>query len=251
MSGLWQTGKRNYPENSKEKLVQEAGIKLSQLNFGGIPSCNASVLTAHLGFPLSGNDSLQDPQLTLFPPGSPHGHSGCSLPFVILLPTLAGRLEGKSAFMLPSCTPAPPSWCPGHLPACDQLSPRNICFLFFLLRPPEASFFMNKIWAVLLEPWREETTASAFYCCGCWCLWPHWQEQRREERAQGFSPVTLCSVSCAVWSQYWGTADFVKPYFKQFVTKELKHFSLNWNFLLSFSQNMANARFSVSSPPFF
>lgn len=101
MSGLWQTGERSYPENSKQELVQvtEVNIKLSQLKLGGIPSCNASVLTAHLGFPLSGSDSLQDLpcriSLTLFPPGSPQGHSGCTLPFVILLPTLAGRLEGK------------------------------------------------------------------------------------------------------------------------------------------------------------
>lgn len=168
-------------------------------------------------------------------------------------PSYHGRKAGrKAAFMLPSCTPAPPSWCPGHLPACDQLSPRNTYFLVFLLRPPEASLFLNKIWAVLLEPWREESTASAFYCCGCWCLCPHWQgEQRIEERAWGFSPVTVYSVSYAFWSQYWGTADFEIPYFKQFVTEELKHFRLNWNFLLSFSQNMGNAWFFSLLPTFF
>lgn len=184
-------------------------------------------------------------QLSLFPPGSPHRHSGCSLPFVLLLPTTAGRLEGKQL----SCFhPAPLPLLPDVLDSCQPVTncPQEIfasCFFFFFfLSPPEALFFMNKIWAVL-EPWREETTASAFHCCGCWCLWPHWQEQRREERAQGFSPVTACSVSCAVWSQYWGAAESVIPYFKQFVSKELKHFSLNWNFLLSFSQNMANAWF--------
>lgn len=154
-----------------------------------------------------------------------HHMDMCSLPFVILLPTTAGRLEGKQL----SCFyPAPLLLLLDVLDAFQPVTncPQEIftsCF-FFLLRPLEASFFMNKIWAVLLEPWREETTASAFYCCGCWCLWPHWQGE--EERRKG----SRHCLQCAVWSQYLGTADFVISYFKQFVTEELKRFSLNWNF---------------------
>lgn len=202
MSGLWQTGERTYPESSKQELVQVAGvnIKLSQLNLRGIPSWNASVLTAHLGFPFLGSDSLQDPHCRI-PSwvcsllGHPTDILGAVCP---LWSSFLPRQEGWKESSFPASILHP---CPSFLMSWTLASlwptvPKKYLLPVFLARPPEASFFMNKIWAVL-EPWGEETTASAFYCCGCWCLWPHWQEQRREERAQGVSAVTLqCELCC-------------------------------------------------------
>lgn len=186
---------------------------------------------------------LRDPhcrhQLRLFPAALGHhaGHSGCRSPFVILLPTVAGRLVGREL----SCFH--PSPLPLLLDALDvgQLTtecPKKyllpVWFFFCLLRPPEASFFMNKIWTVL-EPWREETTAS--WCGHCflslWLLMPlPWQAggQGREETAPGFSLGALSSVNCAAWSWGCGAARFVIPCFKQFATEELECFSWNWNY---------------------
>lgn len=144
-------------------------------------------------------------QLSLFPPALAHHvdipGAVCPLWFSFL-PWQEGWKESSfHASILHPCPSFLMSWTLASL--WPTVPKKYLLPVFFLLRPPEASLFMNKIWAVLLEPWREETTASAFYCCGCWCLCPHWQgEQRREERAWGFSPVTICSVSCAVWSQY-------------------------------------------------
>lgn len=101
------------------------------------------------------------------------------------------RAVRNGGFRLPSSTPASHSRCLGHLPDCKQVPPRSIYFLlgvFFFFsfpRPPEASFFMNKIWAILLEPWRGESTGSwggcCFYCCGCWCLLPPVQGGERKQ----------------------------------------------------------------------
>lgn len=243
MRGVWQSGERGYLENSKQQLMQMAGvnISLSKANLGGIPSWYASTPTMQRAFPLRCSDSLQDPHYRTpaeFVPcctGSPQ--RTFRVQFALCDPPSYHRRKAgrKGAFMLPTSSPASPSWCPGHLPACNPVPPRNIYFLFFCLdlQRPHFSWIKYELFS-----WSHEGrkplpagVAAAFYCCGCWCLRPHRQgDQRREEGAPGFSLVTVSSVNCAVWSQYCRRARFVIPCFKQFVTEEFKCFSLNWSY---------------------
>lgn len=203
MSEAWQSGERNYLENAKQKLVQVAGVnvKLSQLNLGGIPSFNASVLTAHLGFPLWGSESLQDPHCrtpAVLPSGSAHRHSG-GLPFVILLPTMAGRLQGKQ---LSFFHPAPLPLLLDVLDTCQPVTncPQEIfasCFFCLDLQRPRFSWIKYELFSWSHEgrkPLPELFIAVVAAASGL-------TDKRTEERGKGSRVQSSGCLQCELCCQ--------------------------------------------------
>lgn len=142
---MWQSGETDDLENSNPQFMQMVGVSAppNQTLVGSHPICIHTNPAAHLPPAMQGLAAGHQPGLFPAALGHHKKHAGDSLPFVILLPIIAGRSLGKEVSRF---HPPPPllllmSW---TLASSPPTAPEKYLLPVFLRRPPEASFFMNK-----------------------------------------------------------------------------------------------------------